>query len=155
MLNSILPEFYPYTAIVVGLLVILLILYWICYRYLDATNMLMIAFTAMVFVHLDLASYDWTYPLFQRFLDFFALNNINFTASVVIEIFALAILILPPILIWFIPMVMMDEKLTGHLCSKNAQIRIKSGIIMVFGIIINIIFMMAVFKSQGFHFYIG
>ena len=83
-------------------------------------------------------------------MDFFVLKEMPLVIAILIQIIGLAILSLLPFLIWFIPMVMMDEKLTGDICTKNNLIRLKSGIILCFGLIMNIFFVMAVFRSQGY-----
>ena len=150
MVTTVSPEFYPLIPIVAGLLTILPILFLVCYRYTDITNTLLISFAAMIFIHLDLTSYDMTYPLFLKYMDFFVLKEMPLVIAILIQIIGLAILSLLPFLIWFIPMVMMDEKLTGDICTKNNLISLKSGIILCFGLIMNIFFVMAVFRSQGY-----
>ena len=150
MVTTVSPEFYPLIPIVAGLLIILPILFLVCYRYTDITNTLLISFAAMIFIHLDLTSYDMTYPLFLKYMDFFVLKEMPLVIAILIQIIGLAILALLPFLIWFIPMVMMDEKLTGDICTKNTLISLKSGIILCFGLIMNIFFVMAVFRSQGY-----
>ena len=153
MLNTIKPEFYPYLPIIMGLILIVAILYYVCYRHTDVTNILLVAFAAMIFLHLDLLAYDMTYSWFLSFMNFFALDKINGPILILIDLAGLFILALTPFLIWFIPMVMMDEKLTGDICSQVRLIRIKSGLILVFGIIMNVFFVLALLKSQGLTFF--
>ena len=149
MNNIILTEYYPYMPIIVGLAAFILILYFVCYRYTNPTNILMISFSAMVFLHLDLLSYNMTYPIYQRVLDFFVMQNLNTNVSLAIRIMGFVILTLPPFLVWFIPLVMMDEKLTGGICNRESVTRLKSILIFCFGLIMKGIFVLAIFLGQG------
>ncbi len=149
MISTLSPELYPYKTIIIGLIVILTILYYVCYRYTDVTNILMIAFTAMIFLHLDLLTYDMTFSWFEGYMDFFVLEKISPAILILVEATGLMVLSLVPFLVWFIPMVMMDEKLTGYMCSKASLIRLKSGILLVFGLVMNAIFVFEILKSQG------
>lgn len=149
MTNIILPEFYPYMPIIVGLFSIILFLYLLCYRHSNPSNVLMIAFSAMVFLHLDLLAYNMTYPLYQRILDFFVFQNIETNLSWVIRIIALIVLSLPPFLVWLIPMIMMDEKLIGDTCCNERITQLKSAVFFLFGLAMNAIFVYDLFLSQG------
>lgn len=147
-MNLIQPEIYPILPIAGGLLLVIATLYIVCYRYINPTNIFLIAFTGMIFLHLDLLFYEATYPLYTRVIDFFVMDHIRSDFALLIRLTALVILILPPLLTWFIPMVMMDEKLTGNLCESELVTRTKSALILGFGIAINTVFAITVLKSQ-------
>lgn len=149
MSSLFIPDLYPYVPIVVGLVSVILILYFICYRYTNTANIFMITFTAMIFLHLDLLSFDMTYPYYMKFLDFFALENLNANIALLIRAIGIIILTLPPLLVWFIPMVMMDEKLTGTVCDNELLVKVKSGLFLCFGIIINAIFVIILFENHS------
>ncbi len=139
---------YPLYITVSACVVLLMVMIVLSYRRTSPIIAAIFFVGSFVFLHLDLASYNISYPLMNKFLGIFRASELPIIIYYTVKIIGYGILILIPLSIWYVPLVMLDEQLCDHI-KESDDIKIKKDIaIALVGVIVNVFFIIGIFKSK-------
>lgn len=139
---------YPLYITVSACVVLLMAMVILSYRKTSPIIAAIFFVGSFVFLHLDLASYNISYHLMNKFFSIFKMSKLPIVLYYVVKMTGYGILILIPLSIWFVPLVMLDEQLCEYI-KENDDVKIKKNIIIaLIGVIVNIFFIMGIFKSK-------
>lgn len=140
------PDEYPLMVTVGSCVVLLLIMIAISYRRVIPTVSAVFLIGSFIFMHLDLVSYTISYHFMNRFLSIFNFEQMMPSTEWMIRLTGYLILTVVPFFIWLIPMVMLDEHLTEELCESDRTKFLKTTVLAVVGIFVNLFFVRAILQ---------
>lgn len=141
------PEDYPLYITLPACIVLLLLVIRINYRRNAPQIAALFFIGSFIFMHLDLATYNMSYPFMMKMLAIFNLENMPHFAALLIKIAGYLILTVLPFFVWLIPMVMLDEQLCENIKESDDQKFYKTLSIAAVGIVVNLFFAIAVLKN--------
>lgn len=141
------PEDYPLYITLPACIVLLLLVIRINYRRNAPQIAALFFIGSFIFMHLDLATYNMSYPFMMKMLAIFNLENMPHFAALLIKIAGYLILTVLPFFVWLIPMVMLDEQLCENIKESDDQKFYKTLSIAAVGIVVNLFFAVAVLKN--------
>ena len=106
---------------------------------------------SFVFMHLNLATYRLTYPWATKFWSLFNRNGMSPILLALVDIAGYIILTFLPFLVWFIPLVMLDEQLCENIRETDRDKFKKSVAICIVGMIVNLFFVLSIFQSMQYN----
>ncbi|MDO4711768.1 MAG: hypothetical protein Q4A75_07290, partial [Peptostreptococcaceae bacterium] len=134
------PEDYPLYITLPACIVLLLLVIRINYRRNAPQIAALFFIGSFIFMHLDLATYNMSYPFMMKMLAIFNLENMPHFAALLIKIAGYLILTVLPFFVWLIPMVMLDEQLCENIKESDDQKFYKTLSIAAVGIVVNLFF---------------
>lgn len=147
LFNILKPEDYPIYITLPACIILLLLMIKISYHRSAPPIVAIFFIGSFIFMHLDLATYNLSYPIMMKFLGFFNFDKMPFIAVSLIKFTGYLILTVLPFFVWLIPLVMLDEQLFENTKETDDQKFYKTLSIAAIGIVINLFFTLAILKS--------
>lgn len=139
---------YPLYITISACVVLLMVMIVLSYRKTSPVIAAIFFVGSFVFLHLDLASYNISYHLMNKFFVVFNMIELPPMIYYTVKAIGFGILILIPLSIWFVPLVMLDEQLCEHIKESDSVKMKKNIMIALIGVIVNLSFIIGIFKSK-------
>lgn len=149
MIDLLDPLQYPLYITLSACIVLMVLLFIVSYKKIPLVVGVIFFIGSLIFIHLDLATYKLTYPIMAKLLSLFQLSNIPKIGQIVLGLAGLILLSLLPLLVFIIPLIMLDENLTKDI-EDSDQIKLhKSIAIVIVGLVVNLIFTIQILTQSG------
>ncbi len=146
--NILEPNDYPIYITLGACIVLVIAMVLINYRRINPVHAALFFIGSFVFMHLNLATYRLTLPLATKFWALFNQEAMHPILSAIVDISGYIILTFLPFLVWFIPLVMLDEQLCDIIQETEQEKFKKSAAICIVGMVVNLFFVLSIFQSM-------